>query len=335
MQCNLSFKKEKTSGLDFINAKLLHDISPFISVPLAYIYNISLASGSVPDNLKIAKVIPIFKQGEPDRPNNYRPISLLSIFNKIFEKIIAKRLLLFWNKHNVLNQHQFGFRSGHSTTLALINILDDIYKMIDSGEFVMAIFFDIKKAFDTVNHSILLSKLEFYGIRGPMYDWFKDYLSNRKQFTRVNNISSTTQTINCGVPQGSVLGPLLFLIYINDIFNIPDLLAIPRLFADDTNIFVSGKNFSDLFKLGNNVIRKIHAWMSANKLCLNQDKTCFIIFNNPSLTANSMQLLLNGAVLTQVNSIKFLGITLDDKLNWKIHLQELQSSLNKFCGIFL
>lgn len=329
-----NLKKKKSSGFDFFNAALLVDVSDCISSPLAYIFNLSITRGIVPKNLKIAKVIPIFKKGDTDQPSNYRPISLLSVFNKIFEKIIAKRLLLFWNKQKVFNQHQFGFRSGHSTTLALINIIDDIYKMLDSGDHVLAIFFDLQKAFDTVDHTILLNKLYFYGIRGSIFDWFKSYLSDRSQYTKINNVSSGTKLINCGVPQGSVLGPLLFLIYINDIFNIPNLPAIPRLFADDTNIFISGKNYKELSDIGNSIITEINTWMASNKLSLNHDKTCFIVFNRSIQSSHELNLVLKDTKLTQVSSIKFLGVTLDENLNWKNHLNELHSNITKFCGIF-
>jgi len=183
--------------------------------PLVYIYN-HFKTGCVPVSLKIAKVIPIFKKGDNSNPSNYRPISLLSIFHKLLENLMYKRVYSFLHKYSVLYQYQFGFRHHHSTSLPLIELCDNLYSHLDQHEVVVGMYFDLQKAFDTVNHKILLQKLCGYGIRGIVHEWFRNYLSNRKQFASINNIDSDLDNINCGVPQGSVLGPLLFLIYVND-----------------------------------------------------------------------------------------------------------------------
>ena len=169
--------------------------------------------------------------------SNYRPISLLSIFSKIFESIIAARLTNYLNKYNLLYEFQFGFRSSYSTKLAIINSVDDILLNLDKKNYVAGIFIDFAKACDTLDHTILLKKLNNNSIRGHIHNWFCSYLSNRTQYTSVNGTISKPSEIKFGVPQGSVLGPLLFLLYINDIGNIPDLSHKPKLFADDTNIF--------------------------------------------------------------------------------------------------
>ncbi len=169
-------------------------------------------SGNYPDQLKIAKVILLFKKCEPHLTKNYRPLSLLSIFNKIIEKLVHKYLYQFLQKCNILYKFQFGFRKGHSTTLANTEIVENIREEISNGKFVLGAYLELSKAFDTISHDILLHKLNHIGIY--ILDWFKSYLTNRKQYVHINNVNSTLQNITCGVPQSSVLGPLLFLIYI-------------------------------------------------------------------------------------------------------------------------
>lgn len=182
--------------------------SHIISQPLAQIFNVSVSSGSFPAKLKTAKVVPVFKSGDESKPGNYRPISLLSIFNRIFEKLVYKRLIKFVNKHNILYSSQYGFRSRHSTQHATLEILNDILSNFDKGQFTFCLFIDLKKAFDTVNYDILLSKLGHYGFKGVVNDSFKSYLIGRRQYTTVNGYISDHQTFS-GVPQGSVLGDSL------------------------------------------------------------------------------------------------------------------------------
>ena len=238
---------KKGTGPASIPMKLLNIVADIIVIPLCRIINASFKTGIFPDVIKVAKVIGLHKGGSTEELNNFRPISLLSIFDKIMEKIMHKKLYNFLEEHKILYEKQFGFRKKNSTAHSLIEITEKIKDSIDNGKFGCGIFIDLKKAFDTVNHKILIRKLEHYGIRGSILKWFESYLTDRKQYVFFNGVSSDTKLITCGVPQGSVLGPLLFLLYINDLPNISDKLNF-FLFADDTNIYYESKDLKELEK---------------------------------------------------------------------------------------
>ena len=245
-----SFKSGKAVGPFSIPISLLKLLCEYISIPLCEIINESFISGIFPDPLKLAKVIPLYKKQSPDDPSNYRPISFLSVFSKIIEKLMYNRLYNFFEDQNVLYSLQFRFRAKHSTLHAPISMTECIKKTIDDRMFGIGVSIDLQKAFDTVNHSILLKKLEHYGIRGVALDWFSSYLSERKQYVSINGHSSEELAISCGVPQGSVLGPLLFLIYINDLPNVSKYLSF-FLFADDTNVYFKHRDLVQLQKIMN------------------------------------------------------------------------------------
>ena len=235
-----------------------------LGYPLSYLFNLSFSSGVVPDMKKIARVIPVYKAGCHKVMSNYHPISLLSIFHKLLEKLMYKRLIKFLEKNNILNENEFGFRSNRSTTQAILLIADKLQRAIEDKKISCGIFLDLSKAFDTVYHCILLKKLEQYGIRGIANGWFQSYLSNRKQFVTIVSASSEPQLMTCGVPRGSVLGPLLFLLYINDFNNASSVLDL-HLFADDSNLFFSHKNLLTLESIVNNELSNIHEWLCANR----------------------------------------------------------------------
>ena len=280
----INYLENKSTGPSSIPLKLLSPIPDLIILPLAYIINMSFITGEYPNLLKIVKVIPIHKGGSTQDVNNYRPISLLSIIDKIIEKLMHKRLDNFLMEHNILYQNQFGFRKNNSTVYASAQITEMIKVSIDNRKFGCGIFVDLRKAFDTVNHEILLIKLEHYGIRDSMLKWFQSYLFDRKPFVTFNGVSSELLVNSCGVPQGSVLGPLLFLLYINDRPNISKTLIF-YLFADDTNIYYESNSLNELEKTVNKELSKLYLWLNVNRLSLNIDKTNFIIFhpfNKPS-----------------------------------------------------
>ncbi|MGK2862648.1 MAG: RNA-directed DNA polymerase [Chitinophagaceae bacterium] len=330
-----SMKDGKSCGADNISPRLIKENKSLLCQRMMYIFNLSLMKGVVPSNLKIAKVIPIFKKGDAKLITNYRPISLLSIFNKLLEKLVYKRLDSFISKHNILYKYQFGFRKNHSTSQALIEVIDSCCKNFDANKKMIGIYFDLQKAFDTVNHDILLHKLYNYGIRGVMHDWISDYLHNRKQFTVVNGISSKSDIVTCGVPQGSVLGPLFFLLYINDISN-----AVPgdklRLFADDTNLFLSGGDYKEIEEEANVYLKSMESWFVANKLSLNIDKTCYTIFGPHKNVINnlSLSLIVNGQYIKRVQNCKYLGVFIDQSLSWNDHVDHVYKKIIKFSSIF-
>ena len=209
-----TFDPKKACGPNSVPSYVLHFMQNELANPLAKIVNISLSTGIHPEKLKIAKITPIFKKGSKLSTSNYRPISLLSNINKLIERLVYNRVFNFANKQKLFYKFQYGFRPKHSTAHALTNITEEIRDSLDKNKYSCAVFVDFQKAFDTVNHSILLAKLEHYGIRGTINKWFESYLSNRKHFVSINGFDSDLHDVNHGVPQGSVLGPLLFLIYI-------------------------------------------------------------------------------------------------------------------------
>ena len=230
------FKDNRSTGNDDVSNHLLKYIIHEIIVPLEHIFNLSLVQGVVPDLMKIAKVVPIFKKGDPLYACNYRPISLLSSISKVLEKNIYDRTLAFLVSNNILSNSQFGFRQKHSTVHAMLNFINHVASAIDDHCHTLGIFLDLSKAFDTIDYDILLHKLSHYGIRGKALEWFGSYLRGRKQFVSIDGVNSSFQELFYGVPQGSLLGPLLFILYMNDFQNSSKILSF-ILFADDSNLF--------------------------------------------------------------------------------------------------
>ena len=328
---------KKSVGPNDIPIKIFKQSIKELKGPILKIMNLSFENGIFPNILKIAKVIPLFKKSDPLKTENYRPISILSYISKILEKLMHKRIYSFLQHYHVPLSVQFGFRPNHSTNLALIEILEILNQALDKGEWTLGIYLDLSKAFDTVNHEILKQKLLNYGIRGEAFNWFSSYLSNRSQYVQIGKIKSRTKTISTGVPQGSVLGPLLFLLYVNDILN---AISTPNvklmMFADDTNLFLSGKNVIQIKRDIETASEELYDWFKTNKLTLNIEKTCFSIIHSAhrNIPAECSSLTISNQVIKRTDCVKYLGVDLDDKLKWNQHIDNLSKYLIKCASSF-
>lgn len=317
-------KNKNSSGIDEISIKIFENLpEPALDV-LVCLINKSFQSGVFPSFLKTSLVIPLYKGGDAENPSNYRPISLIPTLAKIIEKLIKKRVMEFLLSVNLLSDYQFGFQQNKSTNDAMFSFLNTVYTKLNEEEIAAAIFCDLSKAFDCVQHGILLQKLERYGFRGSTLEWFKSYLSGRKQIVKIPN-KSDELNINCGVPQGSVLGPILFLLYINDLTTI-NITGKFTLFADDTTILWHCKEKNILEENICNDIKKIKVWCDSNLLSFNIGKTNIITFK-----CNLPDIPLGKHVLENKTCSKFLGLNIDCKLKFKEHITSLSSKLASGC----
>ena len=272
--------------------------------------------------------------------DNYRPISLLPTISKVFEKCVFNQLYNYFQKHKLFYSSQYGFRKLHSTELACLELVDRIMKELDRGELPIAIFIDLSKAFDTLDHTILLSKLKYYGVEDVPIKWFSSYLNDRKQFVQIDDTCSDSQTITTGVPQGSILGPLLFIIYMNDI-QFASTVFKSILYADDTNLIspMSVFSSSDINITSENVnteLKKIADWMAVNKLSLNIGKTKFMIFHYPQkkLFEKDIPIIkINDIQIHRTHDFNFLGLTISETLQWKAHVNKISNKISKSVGI--
>lgn len=328
---NLNTKK--SCGPDNIPASLLKYNAVSFANILSQVFNLIVQTGVYPDCLKIARVIPIFKSGDTLDCNNYRPISTLSVFNKILEKLLVTRLTDFLNVHKVLYDFQYGFRQGSSTQTAIIELVDDIVDAIDSGKLMGGLFLDLKKAFDTLNHEILLKKLECYGIRGVANTVIKSYLTNRRQFVQIEDDRSRLAPINVGVPQGSNIGPLLFILFINDLPRL-GLNGKARLFADDTALFYPNKDVDTIITLMEKDLHTLNQYFNANLLSLNPMKTKYMIFRSfRKIVPEHDHPKLQQTIIEKVFCFKYLGIQLDPILSWIDHIKMIEKRVSSYLGI--
>ena len=314
----------KSSAINNLSSKILKMAFLTLSKQFTYLLNLSLTSSRVPNAWKKATITPLYKSGDMTQCNNYRPISILPLPGKVIEKIVHKRLSEFLETNNVLNKNQGGFRKNQSTMNTTVKFLNTIYKAINNKQISIATFIDFSKAFDTVPHDILLKKIKLYAITGRNLMWINDYLSNRKQRTFFNNIPSSYLTVTCGVPQGSVLRPLLFLLYINDLVNVIDTCET-FLYADDTVLVTSADCIFDAHRTLQHDLQNIANWCKGNKLTLNVKKTkCMLLGSKHKIKKNrSISLSMNNEILEYVSSYKYLGVSIDQSLNFNLHTNQV------------
>lgn len=324
----LQLDTNKSTPSQFCPIKIIKIAAPVISPILTKIFNLCLLNGVYPKIFKTAEIIPIHKSGSKSSLTNYRPISLLTPFSKLLEKCIYIRTSNFLDKHNILYNSQFGFRNNSSTENAVLQLYNQLLTNISNKQITCSIFIDLKKAFDTVNHTILLQKLNRYGIRGVSLKLFESYLNDRSQYTLVNGSRSSCKAMNCGVPQGSTLGPLLFLLYINDLHLISNFSL--TLFADDANLSLNNSNPLNLQNNVNDELVKISEWLCCNKLSLNLNKTQYLIVTNRKIT-HKFDIKVSGRSITQTDQIKYLGVIIDSKLNWEPHIKQVKNKLSNGC----
>ena len=330
-------KPKSSYGDDCISNNVLKVIAPVIIQPLKHLINLSLRTGYFPDQLKIAKVIPVFKDSDCHEFSNFRPISLINSLARLIESIVCFQVTGFADACDIFYQHQYGFRAKHNVNHPLLHFTENIFQALNNDQINLAIFIDLKKAFDTVNYEILLHKLEHYGIRNIELLWFKNYLTNRQQYVHLSsiagesNVNSCKLPCSCGIPQGSCLGPLLFLFFINDLPKATKLFT--TLFADDCTFQITGSSSYNLIQIANEELSKAEIWFSANKLTINAKKTKFILYKNPSSHVHVNSIYLGNSKITRVGkyceekSVRFLGIWVDDTLSFTDHIAKLKAKL--------
>ena len=342
----LGLGNKDSEGIDGISSKFLKRICEPIAKPLSYIINQSLLSGIFPDRLKIAKVIPLYKDNDESENDfqNYRPISILTSLSKVFEKVMNLQLTQYLNVNGKFAPNQYGFRKNHSTELAATELIDRLTQDAMNQNNPFSIFIDLSKAFDTLDHEILLTKLQRLGICGNRLSWFRSYLTNRTQYVEMNGIVSETLPITTSVPQGSILGPTLFLIYINDINKATDFFKL-ICYADDTTLISSisaaekqsgSKDIEVVSNFINKELEKITDWLDANKLSLNAGKTKFMMFKKKRgiIQQNSIpDIKLKGTKIKMVPEFDFLGFVISDDLTWNNHQAKVQKKISKVNGV--
>ena len=326
----MSFKNKNTSVNNlpvFILKRVCHVVAPFI----VKLFNESISLGIFPDKLKIGRIIPLHKGGPRNCAGNFRPITTLSVFSKVFEKLVYKRLSSFIKKFNILNNNQFGFQKGKSTSDAILEFLDHAYDSLNDSSFLLTIYLDFSKAFDTISFDILLEKLGHYGFRNEIKCWVQSYLQGRHQFVSIGNSNSGMLETKMGVPQGSTLGPLLFLIYISDMRNALSNMKIIH-FADDSTLYLDYNKNINCSYLVNYDLETLNSWLSINKLYLNINKTKYMIINNRGRPPD-LELRIGETLLERTEVHKFLGVHLDHQLTFSVHANKLCSKMSRNIGI--
>ena len=327
-------KNKKSRGADNISNQLLKTIKQELCKPLTIIINQMIETGVYPEKFKISKITPIYKKNERTNIANYRPISLLPTLSKIFERVIHTQLYTYFDENKLLSEQQYGFREKHSTELAALKLVDYINHEMDIGNTPEAIFIDLSKAFDTLNFDILIHKLQFYGLSGNSLALMKSYVTGRMQYVLFNKTKSDLAIITTGIPQGSILGPLLFSIYVNDIINSSDKLQY-LLYADDTTLYFNREHVTphNANLEINNELSKVMNWLKLNKLSLNVQKTKYMTFHKSQKNVTPLNLSIDDIPIDSVDEFNYLGIILHERLTWKNHINMVTNKIAKVSGI--
>ena len=327
-------KNKKSRGADNISNQLLKTIKQELCKPLTIIINQMIETGVYPEKFKILKITPIYKKNERTNIANYRPISLLPTLSKIFERVIHTQLYTYFDENELLSEQQYGFREKHSTELAAVKLVDYINHEMDIGNTPEAIFIDLSKAFDTLNFHILIHKLQFYGLSGNSLALMKSYVTGRMQYVLFNKTKSDLAIITTGIPKGSILGPLLFSIYVNDIINSRDKLQY-LLYADDTTLYFNRQHFTphNANLEINNELSKVMNWLKLNKLSLNVQKTKYMTFHKSQKNVTPLNLSIDDIPIDSVDEFNYLGIILHERLTWKNHINMVTNKIAKVSGI--
>ena len=328
---------KNSAGHDDLSNKVIKYIGSVIAEPLSIIINQSFDTGIFPNVLKLAKVLPIFKKDDNQIFTNYRPISLLPVISKIFEKVSYIQFYNFLVQNKLLYGGQHGFRTQHSTETALYEFVDKVNNFLDTGYLPLATYLDLSKAFDTLDHSILLAKLNYYGVKNAALSWFQSYLTGRTQYTVFKECSSSTYPLITGVPQGSILGPLLFLVYFNDIYRSSNKVNM-IMYADDTTVLfpLSPSNLQRDISVVNQELQNIQAWLSLNKLSLNISKTKYMVFHFPQRKIdfeNFPSPYINNEPIIRTSEFDFLGVIVHENLSWKPHVAKISIKIARTTGV--
>ena len=324
--------KNKFAPLTTIPVFIYKIAAPIIAPLLCDIFSSSVREGTFPNALKLARVVPIFKSKNRKLVSNYRPISVLLTVSKIIEKLMKNRVDDFFQRNNVMYDKQFGFRVGYNTTDAILDLINKCTSALDSKLYTVVVFLDLARAFDTVDRDIMIKKLYSVGIRGMAGDWFKSYLRDRKMYVDVNGHHSGEAGMNLGLPQGSVTSPYLFGLYVNDMHRCSDKLSFVH-FADDTTVFMSGDDLTILCQDINSELVKVTEWLRSNRLSLNVDKTNFMLITHNRINSSDLPININGSRIRGVRSMRFLGVTLDDRINYNENTNVLSKKLSCALGI--
>ena len=333
-----NMKPSHCCGHDNISSNTLKLIANEVSPSLTLIINQSLSTGIFPDSLKTAKVIPIHKKDEKTIMSNYRPTSILPVLSKIIESVMHSQLMHYFSENKLFSTQQYGFRPNRSTELAALELMDRNIDNMNKSRCPINIYVDLSKAFDSLDDNILLSKLKFYGLDDKAINLLRSYLSNKDQFVQLDNIKSNHHLISRGISQGSVIGPLLFNIVINDLTNATAKFD-HVMYADDTTLISTLENFGptnnakELEQNINDEISKVATWLQCNKLKLNVSKSKFMLFYKPRKVVPKLNILVNENPIDQVEDFNYLGITLDQHITWTPHIKKISIEISRVIGI--